>query len=46
MALVKLVFDINNIKASLEIAYKKPKPQKNIVIEEVYNSVYKVNCSL
>ncbi|CAH1738749.1 unnamed protein product [Aphis gossypii] len=44
MALVKLVFDINNIKASLEIAYQKPKSQRNIVIEEVYNSVYKVLC--
>ncbi|KAF0761161.1 Uncharacterized protein FWK35_00013018 [Aphis craccivora] len=44
MALIKLVFDINNIKASLEIAYKKPKLQRNVVIEEVFNSVYKVLC--
>jgi len=46
MAVIKLVFDINNIKALLENLRAEPKSQRNIVIEKVYNSAYKVSCSL
>jgi len=46
MAVIKLVFDINNIRASLNISYAKPESQRNHLIESVYESVYKVNCSL
>jgi len=46
MAVIKLVYDINNIKASLEISYSSPKFQRDILVESVYKSVYKVSCSL
>ncbi|CAH1738751.1 unnamed protein product [Aphis gossypii] len=44
MAVIKLVYDINNIKAALEISYANPKLQRNILIGSLYESVYKVLC--
>ncbi|CAH1738746.1 unnamed protein product [Aphis gossypii] len=44
MAIIKLVFDINNIKASLKILSAKPALQKKKLIESVYESVYEVLC--
>jgi len=43
--LMKLIFDIINIKVTLKNVSKKPKSERNILLKSIFESVYNVSYS-
>jgi len=41
--LLGLVFDLDNISVTINNELKKPKTERNYVLEETYNSIYHVS---